>query len=112
MNSHRQTLSSSLRDSMLSILGIERAPHSPAAVAAIRKAMLAELGDCGPHRHPTLAFRIRRTDDATGLWFARAELYAHLCHQYSEAVALERVQKLTPLFVGWVPTSLMKGRPS
>lgn len=104
------TFSSSIRDSLYSILGIGQPPSSSAGVEVIRQAMLHELGLAGALERPSLCGRIRRTSDATGLWLTRAELYNHLCRVHSEPVALERVRALTPLFVGRVPASLMGGR--
>lgn len=116
MKTRPSSLRDSIRSSVFSALGIEQVPHSPEAVQTIRRAMLQALGPAGPTDNPALHHRLVRTKDAVGLWFARAELYGHLCQTQCEPVAQERVLSLTPLFEGWVPMALMgrrgaSGRP-
>jgi hypothetical protein len=110
MNTRPSSLRDSIRSSVFSMLGIEQTPRSPEAVQTIRQAMLLALGPMGSHENPALLHRINRTDDAIGLWFARAELYAHLSKTRCEPEAQRRVRALTPLFEGWVPANLIGAR--
>jgi hypothetical protein len=101
----------SLRDSIHSMLGREPpSARESQAVDDIRKAMLDLLGDDAQEKQPQLHRRLRHTTDAEGLWYARAELYAHLCQVRNEVVAVERLQSLLPLFEGRIPKSLLKTR--
>jgi hypothetical protein len=107
MTTHPSSLRDGIRASVFSILGIEKTTHSPEAVLSIRQAMLQALGPQGTHENPALHHRILRTEDAVGLWFARAELYGHLSRTLCEPVAQARVRSLTPLFEGQVSANLM-----
>ncbi|MCU0926131.1 MAG: hypothetical protein MUF44_08835 [Hydrogenophaga sp.] len=97
-----------LSDSIKAMLGLKLLPHSPEAVAAIRRAMLDML-DEQDRRDPTpLAIRLHQMHDAQGLWHARVQLYAHLCQRHSEQHAVVCLDRLMPLFRGRVPWALYK----
>ena len=104
------TLSSSLRDGIESLLGVEKVRHSDAAVNRIRRAMLRIHGEDGLMANPRLNHRLRHTGDAEGLWYARAELYADLCRRHNEPHAIRAVDALRPLFRGSLPASLLRTR--
>lgn len=104
------TLSSSLREGIGSILGVEKVRHNDIAVARIRRAMLRIHGDTGRMNNPRLNHRLRHTQDAEGLWYARAELYADLCQWHNELHAIRALESLRPLFRGSLPASLIKSR--
>lgn len=104
------TLSSSLREGIETLLGIEKVRHDPAAVIRIRRAMLRIHGEDGRLDNPRLNHRLRHTRDAEGLWYARAELYADLCQRYDEVHALKALESVRPLFRGSLPSSLLRSR--
>jgi hypothetical protein len=104
------TLSSSLREGIESLLGVEKVRHNDVAVARIRRAMLRIHGDDGRMNNPRLNHRLRHTGDAEGLWYARAELYADLCRRHDEPHAIRALDALRPLFRGSLPASLLKTR--
>ncbi len=107
MNKQVEKLRNSIRDSVFSAFGVEPLTPSPGATHAIRKAMLKELDFEGSVGHQLLRARILRAEDAIGLWFARAELYAQLCYRHNEVIARERVDALTPMFVGNISPRFM-----
>ena len=104
------TLSSSLREGIESLLGVEKVRHNDAAVARIRRAMLRIHGDAGLMDNPRLNHRLRHTGDAEGLWYARAELYADLCRRHDEPHAIRALDALRPMFRGSLPSSLLRTR--
>lgn len=104
------TLSSTLRDGIGSLLGVEKVRHDPKAVARIRRAMLTLHGEDGRQCNPRLNHRLRHTVDAEGLWYARSELYADLCLRHDEPHAIRALESLRPLFQGSLPGSLLKAR--
>jgi hypothetical protein len=89
------TLSSSLREGLESLLGVQKVRHNDAAVARIRGAMLRIHGEDGRLNNPRLNLRLRHTRDAEGLWYARAELYADLCRRRDELHATLRLSFAT-----------------
>lgn len=97
---------SQLGDSIKAMLGLKVLPHSPEAVAAIRDAMLAMLGEEDRRNNSPLHIRLHQIHDAQGLWLARAELYAHLCERHGKRHAVERLEALMPLFRGRIPWAL------
>jgi hypothetical protein len=104
------TLSSSLREGIGSLLGVEKVRHNDAAVDRIRRAMLRIHGDAGRTDNPRLNHRLRHTGDAEGLWYARAELYADLCRRHDEPHAIRALDALRPMFRGSLPSSLLRTR--
>lgn len=105
------TISSSLREGLETLLGIEKVQGGdPTAVIRIRRAMLRLHGEDGRLDNPRLHQRLRHTRDAEGLWYARAELYADLCQRYNEVYAIQTLASVRPLFDGTLPPSLLKAR--
>lgn len=100
-----------LRDSFFAALGREHGPsHSPMAVWNIRQAMLAMLGNENLPQELQVRTRLLRTMDVEGLWYARAELYNHLCHMHDEVHATRCLKTLEPLFQGRLPRTLLHTR--
>ena len=104
------SLMDSLRGSVHAVLGVEKVVHDHAAVARIREAMMAIHGEAGLEHTPHLHRQIASTQDAEGLWYARAELYADLCQLHDETHAVRCLESLLPLFQGSLPSSLLKTR--
>lgn len=77
----------------------------------IREAMLGLLGDQGAGRFPHVTRRIRYAGDVQGLWYLRGDLMASLAAMHGEAQARERLQGVTRMFQGLLPSSL-HSRPS
>lgn len=69
--------------------------------------MLAMLGEEGAQANPELSRKLRYMRDAQSLWYARAEMVAVLSQLHGEALAVHRVQSLSPAFQGLLPKSLM-----
>lgn len=103
-------LSSSLMDSLHAVLGVEKVVHDHAAVARIRETMMALHGEAGLEHNPHLHRQIASTQDAEGLWYARADLYADLCQLHDETHAVRCLESLLPLFQGSLPSRLLKTR--
>ncbi|MBT9551420.1 MAG: hypothetical protein IV088_11260 [Hydrogenophaga sp.] len=104
------SLMDSLRDSVQAVLGVEKVVHDQEAVARIRQAMMALHGEAGLDHNPHLHRQIASTQDAEGLWYARAELYADLCQLHDETHAVRSLESLLPLFHGSLPSGLLKTR--
>ena len=104
------TLSSTLREGLGSLLGVEKVRHDDADVARIRLAMLRLHGEDGRLNNPRLHQRLQHTRDAEGLWYARAELYADLCQRHNEPHAIRALESLRPMFRGTLPDSLLRSR--
>ena len=104
------TLSSTLRDGLGSLPGVEKMKPDPKAVARIRRAMLRIHGEDGRQENPRLNHRLRHTLDAEGLWYARSELYADLCLRHDEPHAIRALETLRPLFQGSLPATLLRAR--
>ncbi len=104
------TLSSTLREGLGSLLGVEKVRHNDADVVRIRRAMLRLHGEAGRLGNPRLHHRLNHALDAEGLWYARAELYADLCQRHDEPHALRALESLRPLFRGSLPASLLRTR--
>lgn len=104
------TLSSTLREGLGSLLGVEKVRHNDSDVARIRLAMLRLHGEDGRLNNPRLHQRLQHTRDAEGLWYARAELYADLCQRHNEPHAIRALESLRPMFRGTLPDSLLRSR--
>lgn len=104
------TLSSTLRDSVHAMLGVDKGVHNEAAVARIRQAMMRLHGERGLDLNPRLHHRIATARDAEVLWYARAELFADLCRWHDEPQAINALASLHPLFRGSLPASQLKSR--
>jgi hypothetical protein len=97
----------SIRNSMSALLSPDARKDSPESLEPVREAMLAALGEDGAKVNPQLTRKLKYLHDAHALWFARAEMVAVLSQLHGEALAVHRVQSLSPVFQGLVPKSLM-----
>ena len=96
-----------LRNSISALLGPDTARGSLESLEPVREAMLAVLGEDGALANPELSRKLRHVRDAHTLWYARAEMVAVLSQLHGEALAVHRVQSLSPAFQGLLPKSLM-----
>lgn len=96
-----------IRNSISALLSPEVRKDSPESLEPVREAMLAALGEEGAKANPELTRKLRYVRDAHGLWYARAEMVAVLSRLHGEALAVHRVQSLSPVFQGLIPKSLM-----
>ncbi len=101
------TFSSPIRNSLAALLGSPEPADPRATVGEIRRTMLHALGEDGRHVNPRLHQRLNTLGSAQALWFARAELFTQLCHLHGQCVAQQRLERLQPLFEGWLPRSLL-----
>jgi hypothetical protein len=102
----------SIRNSISALLSPEVHQDPGEALEPVRKAMLDVLGEDGAQINPQLTRRLKYLHDPHALWFARAEMVAVLSQIHGEALAVHRVQSLSPIFQGLVPKSLIdSGRP-
>ena len=95
-----------LRNSIYALLGPDSGKDSPESLEPVRDAMLAMLGEEGALANPELSRKLRYVQDAQTLWYARAEMVAVLSQLHGEALAVHRVQSLSPAFQGLLPKSL------
>lgn len=96
-----------IRNSISALLGPDARKDSPESLEPVREAMLAVLGEDGARANPELSRKLRYVRDAHTLWYARAEMVAVLSQLHGEALAVHRVQSLSPAFQGLLPKSLM-----
>lgn len=96
-----------LRNTISALLGTEVRSTSPEALEPVRRAMLDALGPQGAELNPRLKHRLMYLSDAHALWYARSEMVNVLSLLHGEARAVETVIRLTPVFQGLVPKSLM-----
>ncbi len=97
----------SIRNSISALLSPEVHQEPGEALEPVRKAMLDVLGEDGAQINPQLTRRLKHLHDPHALWFARAEVVAVLSQIHGEALAVHRVQSLSPIFQGLVPKSLI-----
>ena len=97
----------SLRNSLSALLGPESRADEESALEPVREAMLSVLGEDGARVNPALKRRLKYLHDAHSLWYARAELVAVLSQLHGEALAVHRVQSLSPVFQGLIPKALI-----
>ncbi|MFP8833989.1 hypothetical protein ACLIJR_06935 [Hydrogenophaga sp. XSHU_21] len=97
----------SLRNSISALLGPHARADDEDALEPVRQAMLSVLGEDGARMNPALKRRLKFMHDAHSLWYARAELVAVLSQIHGEALAVHRVQCLSPVFDGLVPKALI-----
>ena len=97
-----------LQNSYMALLG--RTEPTPQALNArtevIREMMLLELGDYGEKKFPAITRRIRYAPDVQGLWYARSDVMAILANTHGEAIAREKIAKISGRFNGLLPKSL------
>jgi hypothetical protein len=108
-------LKPSLRSSIYGLLGNAAAAPSESVLENgtedIREAMLALLGDSGSRQYPQVMRRIRYASDIQALWYLRGDLMAALAALHGEAEARRRVQGITDMFRGLLPSG-QNSRPS
>lgn len=97
-----------LRHSISALLGHEVRKHSPESLEPVRQAMLDALGEDGAQINPKLKHRLMYLHDANALWYARADMMATISRLHGEAKAAEAVRKMSPLFHGLIPKSMME----
>lgn len=97
----------SLRNSISALLGPGARADDEDQLEPVREAMLAVLGEEGARLNPALKRKLKFMHDAHSLWYARAELVAVLSRVHGEALAVHRVQSLSPVFEGLIPKSLV-----
>lgn len=102
----------SIRNSISALLSPEVHQDPGEALEPVRKAMLDVLGEDGAQINPQLTRRLKYLHDPHALWFARAEMVAVLSQIHGEALAVHRVQSLSPVFQGLVPKSLIESGKS
>ena len=73
----------------------------------IRQVMLHELGQYGEKKFPAIARRVRFAPDVQGLWYARTDVMAILANTHGETIAREKMARISRLFNGLVPKSLL-----
>lgn len=98
-----------IRNSISALLSPEARRDSPESLEPVRAAMLEVLGEDGAKANPQLTRKLKYLHDANALWFARAEVVAVLSQLHGEALAVHRVQNISPVFQGLVPRSLIDG---
>ena len=96
-----------LGHSIYALLRSDVHKKSPEALESVRQAMLSALGSKGAELNPRLKNRLLYLHDVHGLWYARSEMVAVLSHLHGEAHAVEAVHKLSPLFQGLLPKSML-----
>ncbi len=96
-----------LRNSLSAVLGSESKPVPGAALESARSALLQALGDEGARMNPRLQRRLQHHGDPQALWYARSEVMAVLSQLHGEAHAVQVVKRLTPVFEGILPKSLV-----
>lgn len=104
----------SIRSSIYGLLGNPAAPSDSVletSTEQIREAMLSLLGENGSRQFPNVTRRIRYANDVQGLWYLRGDLMAALAATLGEAAARQKVQQITQMFQGLLPSSL-NSRPS
>ena len=102
----------SIRNSISALLSPDVHQDPGEALEPVRKAMLDVLGEDGAQINPDLTRRLKYLHDPHALWFARAEMVAALSQIHGEALAVHRVQSLSPVFQGLVPRSLIEASRS
>ena len=102
-----------LKHTLMALVG----PTQPSAseverrVEALRAHILSEMGEYGELHYPRVMRRVRYVQDAQSLWYSRGEMMTVLSAQYGEALASEKMQKISLRFKGLLPRSL-GSRPS
>lgn len=103
-----------LRSSIYGLLGTPPPPTESMlenATEDIRQAMLDMLGESATKHFPQVTRRVRYANDVQALWYLRGDLMGALAAMHGEAVARERVARLTGMFRGLLPAGLTS-RPS
>ena len=103
-----------IRSSIYGLLGNPVAPSESileSGTEDIREAMLALLGEAGTKNFPHVTRRVRYANDIQALWYLRGDLMAALAATQGEAAARAKIQQVTRMFQGLLPSSLTS-RPS
>ncbi len=74
-------------------------------LSTIRAEVLATLGDCHCDRSQHLANRVMRARTPDDLWTLRSDIHQCISQTYTQSEASSRINRLAPLFKGWVPAS-------
>ena len=97
-----------IKSSYMALLG--KAEITPdlvvARTEAIRKLMLAEIGETGENNFIAVARRVRYAPDVQGLWYVRSELMGLLSSVHGETIAQEKIASISARFKGLIPESL------
>lgn len=72
----------------------------------IRLAMLAALGDVAEKSFPLIQLRVTYASDIDDLWYLRGDVMAAIASLRGEAVAKEKLQQISAMFIGLVPHNL------
>lgn len=104
-----------LRSSIYALFSVGTTPppaDDTARLEEIREVMLTlSQMDGGTDHSASLTRRIRYATDLQVLWFLRGELMGLLARSVGEAVALEKMDRLSEMFSGLLPRGL-RSRPS
>lgn len=99
---------STIADTFVQTLKMERVRHDPAATTRIRAAMLELLPPQGGGGEiDRLRHRVLVAPDPTSLWFLRVSVHQHLTRSAGEQSAMQQVHALRPLFEKRVAPSLL-----
>ena len=89
-----------IKSSYMALLG--KAEITPdlvvARTEAIRKLMLAEIGETGENNFTAVARRVRYAPDVQGLWYVRSELMGLLSSVHGETIAQEKIASISAQF--------------
>jgi hypothetical protein len=94
-----------------SLMGLMRDParnaDSQAHVDHIRQEMLDSMDLMLPKQaaRPPVWARVQYADDIQSLWFLRSDVMHMLCDHCGETLAAIKVDTLTSLFRGYIPTA-------
>ena len=92
-------------------MGLLRDPARSAEAVAHVKHIRDEMLDCmelfldPTAERPTVWTRVQYADDIQSLWFLRSDLMHMLCDHCGETLAAIKVDTLTTLFRGHIPTA-------
>ena len=104
----------SIRQSIYGLLGNPVAPSESvldSGTEDIREAMLALLSETGSRQFANVTRRVRYANDIQALWYLRGDLLAALASVHGEMAARQKLQRVTRMFQGLLPSSLTS-RPS
>lgn len=104
----------SLRSSIYGLLGNPVAATESVLETGtedIREAMLSLLGEAGSKQYAQVTRRIRYANDIHALWYLRGDLMAALAAMHGEMAARQKIQSISQMFQGLLPSGL-NSRPS
>ena len=94
-----------------SLMGLMRDPARDAQALAHVEHIRQEMLDCMDllldrrAERPTVWTRVQYADDIQSLWFLRSDVMHMLCDQCGETLATLKIDTLTALFRGLIPTA-------